>query len=83
MKYLVSFLLLSTFAFAELREVEVTRKANNLFDIGDGVVIQTYPCDKSGGKAYYDVEGKQLIFDDKTCDIKKVFGGESTQELEE
>lgn len=49
MRFFVSFLLFSAFAFAELREVEVTWKANELFDIGNGTIVRVscgeYQCE--------------------------------------
>lgn len=96
-------MLLSVFAFAELREVEVTWKADSLFDIGNGTIVRVscgeYECDSDvpgfcnggyngrwvdygarvkgyNGKAYFenDKDNQNLIFDDITCQVVKIFG---------
>lgn len=83
MKYFISFVLLCSFAFAELQVVQVVEKANNLFLVNDSFYIQTKNCssgydfhDNVDGEAYYDAEDGKLILSKITCDVIKTFNYE-------
>lgn len=79
MRYLISFLLLYSLAFAEVYVFYVTRADQDLYKTIDGYYIKTKFCYEYVyySKAYYDDEDNKLIFvgvgSNNSCQVDKIW----------